>query len=109
MSSVVEQTVKALVEFEKELDFAKAQASDSKRKLIKDASSWAESAKVAGIEKAQAMAAETLAKARDEAEKDADVIRKKGDASLKSIEASVSRRKAKAVEAAVARLLGESE
>lgn len=108
MSSVVEQTVKALVEFEKELDQAKAEASDSKKKILKDAAEWADSAKASGLSKAQQMASETLAKARAEAEREAVAIQKKGEVALKSFEASVSKRKSKAVEAVVGRLLGES-
>lgn len=109
MSSAVEQTVKALVEFEKELDRAKAEATDSIKKMVKDAADWAESAKGNGLSRAQQMASETLAKAKAEAEGDAEGIRKKGESSLKSFEASISRRKSKAVEAVVARLLGESQ
>ncbi len=109
MSSVIEQTVKALVAFESELDQAKTKASESSKKMLKDATSWAESAKASGILKAQQMASETLASARAEAEKEADAIRKTGESSLKSFEASMSRKKGQAVEKVVGLLLGESQ
>ncbi len=109
MSSVIEKTVKALVEFESELDKAKAEASEARQKMVKDASNWAESAKANAISRAQQIASETLEKAREEAEKEADAIKKKGETSLQAFEASISRRKAKAAEAVVGRLLGESQ
>ncbi|MDA4124438.1 MAG: hypothetical protein OK438_03190 [Thaumarchaeota archaeon] len=109
MNSAIEDTVKALAEFESELDRAKAEASESKKKMLKDASVWAESAKAAAISRAQQMASETMARAMSEAEKEAEEIRKEGESSLKAFESSISRRKTKAAEAVVARLLGESK
>jgi len=109
MNSAIEETVKALAEFESELDRAKAEASKSKKQLLKDASDWAKSAKASAISKAQQMASDTVAEARSEAEREADAIRKKGESSLKAFESSISRKKTKAVEAVVARLLGESK
>ena len=108
MSSPVETTVKALVEFESELELAKATALESIKKMIKDAEGLAESAKSSAIMKAQQQAQETLAKARAEAESEAETIRRNGEASLKSFEALLSKRKAQATEEVVARLLGEA-
>ncbi len=109
MSSVIEETVKALIEFESELDKAKAEASETKKMMIKDAAGWAASARASGISKAQQLASERLAKAREEAEEEADAIRKKGESSLKNFEASISKGKSKAADHVVGRLLGESQ
>ncbi len=108
MGSVIEQTVKALVEFESELDKAKAEASETKKTMVKDAADWAASAKAAAVSKAQLLASERLTKATAEAEEEAAAIRKKGEYSLKSFETAISRRKGKAAEQVVSRLLGES-
>ena len=109
MSSVVEETIKALVEFEAELDKAKSEASESKTRMVKASAEWAASAKATGISKAQQLASRRLAKARTEAESDAAVIKKKEESSIKSFEASISKRKSAAVEHVTARLLGESQ
>jgi vacuolar-type H+-ATPase subunit H len=107
LASEVESTVKALMEFESNLDSAKSAALEVKRSMVREAQALAETAKSNAISEAQRRAAETLAAARKGAEKDADSIRKSGEASLKRFEAAVSRRKAKAVDVVVARLLGE--
>jgi vacuolar-type H+-ATPase subunit H len=109
MSSVIEDTVKALVEFESELDRAKAGASDANKRMLKDAANWAETAKASAISKAQQIASERLARARAEAEREAGSIRKKGESSLKAFEDSISKRKASAAQRVVARLLGEQQ
>ena len=108
MVSAVETTVKALIEFESELDATKAEALEAKRKMIKDAEGLAEAARLSAVSKAQLQASEALAKARAEAEGEADSIRKNGEAALKTFEASISRRKTRAKEAVVSRLLGEA-
>jgi vacuolar-type H+-ATPase subunit H len=108
MSSAIEETVKALVEFESELDKAKAEVADAKRRAMKDASGWAESAKSAAISRAQEMASQRVAKAKEEAEANAGRIKKKGEADLKEFESSISRMKSRASEHVRASLLGES-
>jgi len=108
MPSAIESTVKALVEFEAELDRAKAEASDAKRRTMKEAADWAEEAKASAISKAQAMASSGVSRAREDAEAEADAIRKKGDSDLKAFESSISKNKARAAELVAARLLGES-
>jgi vacuolar-type H+-ATPase subunit H len=108
MGSPIEATVKVLVEFESELDRMKAEALEAKKKMIKDAIGLAESARSTAISKAQQQVSERLAKARAESEGEAESIRKRGESSLKSFEAAISMRKAKAVEKVVGRLLGES-
>lgn len=108
MASVIEETVKALVEFESQLDRVKAESADAKKKMVKDATDWSESSRSAAISKAQELASSRLAKAREEADADAAQIKKKGEGSLKSFEASLSKHKSKASEVVAARLLGES-
>jgi vacuolar-type H+-ATPase subunit H len=108
MSSAVEQTIKALVEFESELDRAKADVADAKRRASKDAADWAEAARALAVSKAQEIAAQRLAKARADAEAEAEKIRKKGESDLKAFESSISKHRAEAAKAVAARLLGES-
>lgn len=108
MSSPIEETVKALVEFESELDAAKAAVSEAKVKTMKDAADWAETAKASAISKAQEIAAKAVAKAREDAEAEAAKIRKKGESDLTAFESSISKHKSKAAELVAARLLGES-
>jgi vacuolar-type H+-ATPase subunit H len=107
MSSAIEQTVKALVEFEAQLDSAKSELQDAGKRTMKDAAGWAEAAKVAAISKAQEIASNNVAAAREEAESEADKIRKKGDMDLKDFEASIGKQKKKASELVASRLLGE--
>ncbi len=108
MDTVVEDTVKALIEFESELDRAKSEALDLKKKMLKDSGDWAASAKSAAVSKAQELASDRVAKARAESEREADSIREKAEKSLKAFETSISKRRGKAAELVVARLLGES-
>jgi vacuolar-type H+-ATPase subunit H len=108
MSSAIEETVKALVEFESELDRAKAGASEAKRKATKDAADWAEAAKTSAISKAQEIASRRVAQAKEEADAEASKIREKGESELKAFEGSISKHRTKAVELAISRLLGES-
>jgi len=108
MSSAIESTIKALVEFESELDRAKAEAAESKRKLVKDATDWAAAAKSKAMAEAQRIASENVAIAREEAEAESESIMKKGQASLKTFEDSISKHKSKAVEYAASKLVGES-
>jgi vacuolar-type H+-ATPase subunit H len=108
MSSAIESTVKALVEFESELDKAKVEASEAKRRAMKDAADWAEAAKSSAISKAQEMAAEKVSRAKKDAEAEAEAIRKKGQVDLKAFESSISKHRSKAADLVAARLLGET-
>lgn len=108
MSSAIESTIKALVEFESELDRAKAEAMDAKKKLVKEATDWAASAKSKAIAEAQRMASENVTKARAEAEAEAATIKKNGEKSLKSFEENIGKHKSKAVAKVTAMLLGSS-
>ncbi len=107
MSSVIEDVVKSLVEFESALDMAKSDASEARKKLLKDADDWAENAKATAISRAQQIAADRISKAKADAEIEAGAIKKKGAASLQTFEASISRHKSDAVELVVSALLGE--
>lgn len=109
MGSLIEATVKALIEFESELDRMKVETLEARRKMVTYAEGLAVSAKLDTISKAQQRVSERLAKARAEAEGEAGSIRKKGESSLRSLEASISKRKAKAIEEVVGRLLGETQ
>ncbi|MGD1054483.1 MAG: hypothetical protein ABR867_00155 [Nitrososphaerales archaeon] len=109
MGSPIEATVKALIEFESELDRVKTEVLEANKKMIKYADGLAESAKSDEISKAQQQVSERLAKARAEAESEVESIRKKGESSSKSLEASISKRRAEAVEEVVGRLLGERQ
>jgi vacuolar-type H+-ATPase subunit H len=109
MSSAIEETVKALVEFESELDAAKAEVSETRKKTMKDAADWAEAAKASAISKAQDIASKTVAKAREDAEVEAAKIGKKGESDLKAFELSISKHMSKAAELVASRLLGETD
>jgi len=108
MPSAIESTVKALVEFEAELDRAKAEVSEAKRRTMKDAVDWAEEAKAAALSKAQSIAAAGVSKAKEDAEAEAATIRRKGESDLRAFESSISNNGAKAAKLVAARLLGES-
>ncbi len=108
MNSAIEETVKALVGFESELDRAKVEASEAKKRATKDANDWAEAARAAAVSRAQEIASNTLAKARAEAESEAAKIREKGESDLRAFESLISKHKAEAAETAAARLLGEN-
>ncbi len=109
MPSAIEQTVKALVEFESALDAAKAEVSEAKRRAMKDALDWAEAARSTAIAQATEIAAGRVAQAKAEAEAQAKSIKEEGESELKAFEVSISRHEAEAAELAASRLLGESK
>jgi vacuolar-type H+-ATPase subunit H len=109
MSSAIQSTIKALVEFESELDRAKAEILDAKRTTTQNALGWAEDAKSSAVSKAQEIASQRVANAREDAEAEADRIRMKGKSDLEDFEDSISRNMPKAAELVAARLLGESD
>jgi len=109
LTSAIEQTVKALVEFESALDSAKAEATGAKRRTMKDASDWAEAARSSAVAAATEIAARRLTEARAEAEAEAKKIREEGDSVLQEFEHSISQHRTKAAEFAAARLLGGSK
>jgi len=108
MTSAIEETVKALVEFESELNKAKAEVSAAMAKTMKDAMDWADAAKASAVSKAQEIASQRVALAKAEAEDEAERIREQGQVALKGFEDSISRHRTKAAELAASRLLGES-
>jgi vacuolar-type H+-ATPase subunit H len=107
MSTAIEETLKALTEFESRLDGAKAEASEARRQMLKMAAEWAEAARGAAVAEAQKIASEAVAKAKKEAEKEAESIAKKGQVAVKHFEASLSKQKSKAAELVTKTLLGE--
>jgi len=109
LPSAIEQTVKALVEFESALDAAKAEASEAKRSAMKDALDWAEAARSSAIAEATEIAARRVAEAKAGAEAQAKNIREEGESKLQAFEVSISSHKAEAAEFAASRLLGESK
>ena len=108
MSAAIEQTVKALVEFEAQLDAAKAELVEAGKRANRDVAEWAETAKAEAISKAQEIASQNVAKAREQAESEAESIRRKGGADLKAFEGSIAKNRERATELVAARLLGES-
>jgi vacuolar-type H+-ATPase subunit H len=106
--SAIEETVKALTEFESELEGAKALAEDSIKKMVKEAGEWAASARADAAAKSQEMASHILAKARADAEAEAVKIKEKGEGTLRALESSLSKRRRKAKDHVVSRLMGGS-
>jgi vacuolar-type H+-ATPase subunit H len=108
MSSAIERTVKALVEFESELDRAKDEVTEAKRRTMKEATDWAEAARATAVSRAQDIASRRVSKAKEEAEAEADTIRKKGESDLKAFESSISKHRLEAARLVGSRLLGET-
>src|SRR5437773_4178675 len=106
MTQAIEEAVKALAEFEAELDRIESDASEAKKRLLKAAADEAEKAKSDAVAKAQQMADERVKVAKQEAERKAEEIAKKGDESLNRLKAGTLKRKEEAVELAVRRLRG---
>ena len=109
MPQTIADTVKALAEFEAELDKVKADAMEAKKKMIKDARDWAEAAKTRALTDAQNIANERLSKAKAEAEAEAEEIRKRGRASTNKFADSIAKHKKEASELVLRRLLGEEQ
>ncbi len=108
MSKVIEETLKALTEFETQLDAAKADSAEAKRQMLKGAAEWAGTARASSVAEAQRIAGEALSKARKVAEAEAESIKKEGASALKSFQGALAKRKAGAEELVTERLLGES-
>src|SRR5213593_4358023 len=103
MTQVIEEAVKALAEFEAELDRIKTDASEAKKRLVKTAADEAERAKSDALAKAQELANERVRSAKQEAERAAGEIANKGEESLNRLKAATSKRRDEAVELAVRR------
>src|SRR2546428_3665490 len=78
MAQVIEEAVKALAEFEADLDRIKSDASDAKKRLVKAAADEAEKAKIDALAKAQELANERVRVAKQEAEREAGVGGREG-------------------------------
>jgi vacuolar-type H+-ATPase subunit H len=108
MNGPIEEALKALAEFEAELDKAKVEAADSRREMIKNATDWAESAKGKAVTEAKIMAADTVSQARKEAESQAGKIKNEGEKTLKGFENTLSRNMDDATELVIRLLTGET-
>jgi vacuolar-type H+-ATPase subunit H len=109
MPQTIADTVKALTDFEAELERIKAGALDARKSIVKDASDWAEAAKGSALAEAQKLASDRLSEARTRAEADAEEIRKKGQAATKRFAESIAKHKSEASELVLQRLLGEGQ
>jgi vacuolar-type H+-ATPase subunit H len=109
MPQSIADTVKALTEFEAELDKVKTEAVEATKKLIKDSADWAEAARNSVIAEAQELASQRLSEAKKEAEAEAEEIRKKGQATTRKFAESISKHKKEASELVLRRLLGEGQ
>jgi vacuolar-type H+-ATPase subunit H len=109
MPQTMADTVKALTEFETDLDGVKADAMDAKKKIVKEAGDWAEAAKTRAIAEAQELASERLSEARAEAQAEAEEIRKQGESSTRKFADLIAKHKAEATELVLKRLLGEGQ
>ncbi len=107
MSKVIEETVKVLTEFESQLDSAKADASEARKRIVKNAGEWAQSAKASALARAEEKATNSVSQARKAAQIEADEIKKKGQAGLKKYEETMQKHMGEAAELVVSRLLGE--
>ena len=108
MSGLVEETLKALAEFESELERAKADAMEARRQMIKNAADWAESAKGNAIRAAKVIASEDVSKARRVAESQAEKIKHDSQESLRGFENTLSQNMKDGTELVLKLLLGES-
>ncbi|HXW36441.1 MAG TPA: hypothetical protein VEJ36_00845 [Nitrososphaerales archaeon] len=108
MSQALEEAIKALKEFESSLDSIKAEAADSKKRIVKSASDWAESAKSRAITKARSDAEHDVARVRGAANKEAEKIKDAGEDALAEFKEMISKKKATAVDHVTKRLLGDS-
>src|SRR2546427_6190074 len=106
MTQVIEEAVKALAEFEAELERIKTDASEAKKRLVKTAADEAEKAKGDAVAKAQELVDERVKVAKQEAERGGEEVAKKGEESLNRLKTATLKRKEEAVELAVRRLLG---
>lgn len=106
MAQIIEETVKALTEFESRLDQIHSDALEREKRLAKEAADLSYTAKAEAMAKAKQVADQTVDAASAEAEKAASAVREKGMESLQSFEASISKKKGSAASMVVAKLLG---
>ena len=109
MSKVIEETIKALTEFEAHLDVAMTEATEARKKLVKNAAELGDASRSKAVDAARKIASEKIEEARAEAEREAAEIKRKGQASLKKHEESMSKHKAEAVALVEKHLLGEEK
>ena len=107
MTQAIEETIKALTEFEAELEKVKAGANDAKKAMVKNAGDWADAARDEAIAEAQKVAEQKLSAARTEAENEIESIRNASQKSLDDLTRSIANHREQAVQLAMKRLLGE--
>ncbi len=107
MTQAIEEALKALSEFESELDRIKSETVEAKQKLLRLAFDEAEASKNLAIASAQRSSEAELAAAREAADKEASIILRKGHASTESFKKMILERKDAAVKAVLETLSGE--
>ena len=107
MTQAIEEALKALSEFESELDRIKSETVGAKQRLLRLAFEEAEASKSQALATAQRAAEAGLSAARETANREAETIRKKGQMSTGSFMRSISKQKEDAVDAVLKTLLGE--
>jgi vacuolar-type H+-ATPase subunit H len=105
LSSVVEEAIKILVNFEAELDKIKEQVMEAKKDLMRTSSEEGEKARKEVLARVQVIAEENIRRAREEAEREAKSILFKGEESLKVLREKISRRNKDAIELVVKYLM----
>jgi vacuolar-type H+-ATPase subunit H len=108
MAQTVEDTIKALKEFEQDLDRVKATVADAAKKMVKDARDWADSARAAALVEAKKSADLALERAKEEAAHEVHKIGEGSHESLQTLKQTMAAHKIAAAELVLKRLLGES-
>jgi vacuolar-type H+-ATPase subunit H len=106
MAQAIEDTIKALTEFEAELDKVKTDGAEARKNLLKGVAEWAETAKNEAVTEARRTADQTISGARAEAQKGAESIRETGKNSLVSLKETMNSHRDEAVQLVKKRLLG---
>jgi vacuolar-type H+-ATPase subunit H len=107
MTQAIEEALKALGDFESDLDRIKSETLEAKQRLLKLAFEASETSKNQAIAAARRVAEADLTAAREAADKQADAIRKKGQTSTERFRSSILAHKDDAVDAVLRTLLGE--
>jgi vacuolar-type H+-ATPase subunit H len=108
MAQTVEDTIKALKEFEQDLDGVKATVADAGKKMVKDARDWADSARAAALVEAQKAVDLALERAKEEAADEVHKIGEGSQESLQTLRQTMAVHEIVAAELVLKRLLGES-
>jgi vacuolar-type H+-ATPase subunit H len=107
MSSAVEEAIKVLAEFESELEEIREESVDARKRLSKIAKDEGDKAMKLALARAHAIAEEQIRKAREDAEREADSISKKGEEALAGLKEKISKRSEEALRLVSEHLLGD--